>query len=144
MDFPVFKGNVDVSTHHRYIGKEIQKHASSVISDFSVIGARTEIGENTTITNSVIGEDCFIENSCEITNCIIWDGVTVKSGSVLQNALICDNVVINCDCIVRDGVMLDKDVEVKDGVTLEKSLIASCLEIGFDNKGNVLFKKPET
>lgn len=40
--------------------------------------------------------------------------------------------------------MLDKDVEVKDGVTLEKSLIASCLEIGFDNKGNVLFKKPET
>ena len=74
IDFPVFKASLDVHTHHKYLGKDIQKHASSVISDFCVIGSRTEIGENTTITNSVIGEDCFIENSCEITNCIIWDG----------------------------------------------------------------------
>ena len=108
-----------------------------------MIGSRTEIGENTTITNSVIGEDCFIENSCEITNCIIWDNVSIKSGSVLKNALICDNVMVSCDCVVSDGVMLDKDVEVKDGVTLEKNLIASCYEIGFDSKGNVSFKKQD-
>lgn len=143
VEFPVFKGNVDVYPHHKYLGKDIQKHASSVISDFCVIGARTEIGENTTIINSVIGEDCFIENSCEITNCIIWDGAQIKSGSVLKNALICENVVLNCDCVVSDGVMLDKDVEVADGVTLEKNLLASCYEIGFDSKGNVSFKKQD-
>ena len=104
-----------------------------------MIGKGTEIGEHTVIKKSVIGTDCFIENYCEITNCIIWDGVTVKSGSVLTNVLVCDNVTINIDCIIRDGVMLDKNVEVKEGLTLEKNMLASCLEVRSDSKGNVSF-----
>ena len=127
VDFPVFHASLE---HHKmvyveapfnkYVAQNVRRHLTSRISDSTVIGKNTEIGERSVVEQSVIGSNCKIGKNVTIRRSIIWDGTEIHDNCTVEDSLICDNVVINKNCVIEAGCRLDKNVQVKEGVVLAR------------------------
>lgn len=85
-----------------------------------VLGSGSEIGDNTTIHNSIfgsveIGSDCIVGNFA-----IFEDGVVVGNGSKIWHYChIRKNVVIGENCILGDYVYIDSGVKIGSGTKIQ-------------------------
>ena len=112
-----------------------------------LVGQDTNIGEGTTVTQSVIGSACQIGSQVNITNAYIWNNVVIKVNELklpsffnrkwfdvfcccrqdrcqIDVAIIADGAVLNegvelgRGCIIGPGVILAADTKVPDNTRL--------------------------
>jgi len=136
VDFPVFHAKSEQSRlvytekpFYKYVASNVRRHLTSAISDNTVIGQNSEIGQNTIIDQSVIGANCKIGQNVTIKRCIIWDDTEIHDNTTIEDSLICDHVVVNTGCIIEPGSRIDSFVEIKANVVLPRQTLASTREI---------------
>lgn len=95
-----------------YRASEVGQSRSAEIGPFTVIGTGTEVGNYTTISNSVVGEGCRIGSNVSIDGCYIWHNVTIEDGCKLKHAIVCDGVIIKSEAALEAGVVLSYKVIV--------------------------------
>lgn len=83
-DFSVFHASADFNrnvykeeTFNKYLANNVKRHLTCRISDSTVIGANSEVRENSVIEKSVIGDNCKIGQNVTIKRCIIWDNTEI-------------------------------------------------------------------
>ncbi|TPX75512.1 hypothetical protein CcCBS67573_g03213 [Chytriomyces confervae] len=98
---------------YKYFNPYIYKENNVILSFTTklvrhvVVGAETEIGEKSVVSNSIIGRNCKIGKNVRINGSYIWD-----------------NVEIGDNCVIERSILAN-DVKVKAGVTIEKGSILS-------------------
>lgn len=106
-----------------------------------VLGDDCEVGEDTTISNSVIGNHVRIESGARLEDCVVWNKVVIRrgaqltadvvtSGSVIgEEAVISENVFIGEKCLIGARARLGGNIKlwpakiVDEGAVLTKSLV---------------------
>lgn len=86
----------------------------------TVLGAKTSIGDGSTVINSTIGRGCQIGKNVTIQNAYIWDDVVVGDGSFVNNAIIANNVEVGRKCKISEGSLLSFGVKIADGKEITK------------------------
>uniref|UniRef100_T1JMJ8 EIF2B subunit epsilon/gamma LbH domain-containing protein n=1 Tax=Strigamia maritima TaxID=126957 RepID=T1JMJ8_STRMM len=107
-----------------YLAKDVVLPRSCNLKGKLVIGEGTEIGDGSTISQSVIGKNCVIGNNVTIEDTHIWNNVKIADGCVLKSAIIAHNVhllekvQILPGCILSYNVAVGPDVEIGEGTIL--------------------------
>lgn len=92
-----------------------------------LIGADTEICDNTTITKTMIGNNCKIGNNVTLVGSQIMDHVTIKDNSKIINSFIDNNCVVNADSLIENGTIVAENVNINAESKL-KGAIIECSE----------------
>lgn len=87
-----------------------------------VLQSGCDIGDRSTLSNSVLGRNCKIGTNCNIKNSYIFDDTTIADDCKLENCIIGANVVIEKSCSIVSGSVISNDCEIE-----KESEISGCL-----------------
>ncbi|PGH26578.1 hypothetical protein AJ80_01707 [Polytolypa hystricis UAMH7299] len=104
-----------------YLEQGVMQARSAVIGARSAIGQDTTIGERTVIKNSVIGRRCRIGNDVVLEDAYLWDDVAVGDGTQIRRAIAADKAVVGERCRIEPGSLLSFGVKIANGVTVQES-----------------------
>ncbi|KAI0051631.1 UDP-3-O-glucosamine N-acyltransferase [Auriscalpium vulgare] len=87
-------------------------NVKSQISNDSMVGTSTKVGERTTIKRSVIGKHCVIGRSVRIVGCILLDHCVVGDGAKLDGSILGKNTKVGAKaelvrCLTQAGYEVD-------------------------------------
>ena len=106
---------------HQYTGENVVLARSVKLGAMVIVGGRTVVGKNTTISDSIIGENCVIGENCHITNSHLWNGCHVANNVTIDGTLLADacrileNVTISAGTIIEAGVIIGPSVQLPTG-----------------------------
>lgn len=103
---------------HIYTENDVLLARSAILKSRVVVGARSRIGEGSTVDRSIIGRSCRIDNNCRISGAYLWEEVSIGTGSTITDAILAKNVVIGRDCTVERGSIIGAGVRIADGTTV--------------------------
>jgi translation initiation factor eIF-2B subunit epsilon len=118
--------NIQQGDNYRHSRNQIYKDQSVILARSAkliekvIVGANTEIGENSRISNSTIGHNCKIGNNVVIENSYIWDNVTIESNCNIYKSFIADNAHIWENVDVKKGCMISYNVEVGPDAVIDE------------------------
>ncbi|KAI1312621.1 hypothetical protein EDD11_002930 [Mortierella claussenii] len=95
-----------------YKEKSVVLSRTCVVEEKVVIGANTQIAENSVLSNCVIGKNCVIGSNVKIDNAYIWDGVTVMDNCVVQHSIIAHGAVLEQGVTINKGCLISFNVVV--------------------------------
>lgn len=114
----------DVSQGPLYKEPQVYLSRTCSLEGSVAIGAKTVVGDNVTIYDSVIGRRCRIEANSVLDGCYVWDDTVIGpntkiSGSILgHNVQILTGVTIEPGCILASHVTVGPNVSVPNGTKL--------------------------
>lgn len=118
--------NIQLGDNYRHSRNQIYKDQSVILARSAklvekvIVGANTEIGENSRISNSTIGHNCKIGDNVVIENSYIWDNVVIESNCNIYKSFIADNAHIWENVNVKKGCMISYNVEVGPNVDVDE------------------------
>ena len=69
----------------------------------TIVGARSIIGNKSSVIESHLWEGCVIESNCIINSAIICNDVVIKFGSTIpRGCIICSNVIIDNKMLLKE------------------------------------------
>ncbi|XP_004927856.1 translation initiation factor eIF-2B subunit epsilon isoform X1 [Bombyx mori] len=92
---------------------------SCVLTENTLIGAKTQVQDNTTVTKSIIGKKCTIGNNVIINGSHIMNNVIIKDNCRISNSFIDDNCVISEGSNLHAGTIIAENVKVESGSDLK-------------------------
>ncbi|ORZ23764.1 translation initiation factor eIF-2B subunit epsilon [Lobosporangium transversale] len=101
-----------------YKEKSVVLSRTCVVEEKVVIGANTQIAENSVLSNCVIGKNCVIGANVKIDNAYIWDNVTVKDNCVVQRSIIANGAVLEQGVTVSKGCLISFNVIIGANTTV--------------------------
>ncbi|KAJ3068743.1 hypothetical protein HK102_007097, partial [Quaeritorhiza haematococci] len=110
--------NFTYSRPHIYKEKNVKLARTAKLLEKVVIGAHTEVGSNTRISNSVIGRNCRIGDNVVIEGAYLWDNVEIKDGATVMRSILADGVVVGKSTVVEKGCIVSYEVKIEDNTTL--------------------------
>lgn len=90
-----------------------------------MIGAKTQINDDTVISKSMIGKNCIIGNNVTIKSSHIMNNVVIKDNCKINNSFIDDNCVIEEGCIIDCGTIIASNVKVEARTELTGNILES-------------------
>eukprot|EP00897_Mesotaenium_endlicherianum_P001080 jgi/Mesen1/10973/ME000096S10559 len=99
---------------NKYVDQGVTLARTAEVSENTVLGAGTTVGENTVIRGSVIGRNCTIGRNVVIDGCYLWSGVTVGDRAELAHSLLCDGATVRSKAVVEAGSVLSFKVVIGD------------------------------
>lgn len=87
----------------------VQLGHKAVVGGGSLVGARTRLGDRTSVKRCVLGPGCTLGAGVKLDKCVLMEGVTVGDGAQLHGCIICANAHIEVrsracctdPCVVR-------------------------------------------
>lgn len=61
----------------------------AVVGGGSLVGARTRLGDRSSVKRSVLGQGCSLGANVKVDKCVIMDGATVGDGAQLHSCIVC-------------------------------------------------------
>ncbi|GAM26644.1 hypothetical protein SAMD00019534_098190 [Acytostelium subglobosum LB1] len=89
------------------------------ITEESVIGRGTVIGDKSVVSHSIIGRNVKIGNNVRIDGAYIWDNVVINDGVAITSSMICEGAVIGANATICKGVIVSLGVTVGDNVMVD-------------------------
>ena len=86
---------------------------SSKITNGSVVGINSNIGDNCEISNSVIANEVNVESGCVIESSIIAKGVKLGKNCVIKNSVVADFVELASESVLTNDSRLWPDQKIK-------------------------------
>ena len=84
-----------------------------------VLGAGTEIGEDSLLVNSILGRRCNIGSNVHITNAYLWDDVVVKDYTrIVGPAVIANRAILGEKTTVSAGALMSFGAQVEDASSI--------------------------
>ncbi|KAF9418775.1 hypothetical protein BGZ94_009602, partial [Podila epigama] len=136
-----------------YKEKSVVLSRTCVVEDKVVIGANTQIAENSVLSNCVIGKNCVIGANVKIDNAYIWDNVVVKDNCVVQQSIIANNAVLEEGVTIQKGSLISFNVIIGANTTVppftrlttlpededddDEELISDVAVVGASGKGRI-------
>ncbi|XP_014355995.2 translation initiation factor eIF-2B subunit epsilon [Papilio machaon] len=122
-----FQNNYILMENHNFRKITSKLSRSCTLDEDVLIGADTEICDNTTITKTMIGNNCKIGNNVILVGSQIMDNVTIKDNCKIINSFIDNNCMINADSLIENGTIIAENVNINAGSKL-KGAIIECSE----------------
>ncbi|CAH0391142.1 unnamed protein product [Bemisia tabaci] len=110
-----------------YLQQNISLSKDCKLLQDTIIGAGSQIGNNTVIKNSVIGCQCKIGSNVTIKNSFLFDGCIVKDNCTISYAVLGSVSQVGESSSVLDGCILGPHV-VLDSKTCVKSMLLQASE----------------
>lgn len=102
-------------------------HSSTARLRHSIIGAGTNIGAGSTVSNCIIGDGCTIGSGVSLTDSFVWNDVTIDDNATITRAIVADNVKIGKGVTLSTGSLLSFNVSVGDNTTVAENTAISAL-----------------
>lgn len=80
----------------------VQLGHKAVVGGGSLVGARTRLGDRTSVKRCVLGPGCTLGAGVKLDKCVLMEGVTVGDGAQLHGCIICANAHIEDRSVLRD------------------------------------------
>lgn len=111
---------------YRYTGKWIDigipadyLKADQMLSDTPTIGKNTILGKNAKVTDSIIWDHTNIGNHTTIENTVIGSNCTIGNNVRITDAVIADNVTIDHHLIIPRGTKIWPNIHIEKSITEE-------------------------
>ncbi|KAF8937475.1 nucleotide-diphospho-sugar transferase [Dissophora ornata] len=101
-----------------YKERSVVLSRTCVVEEKVVIGANTQIAENSVLSNCVIGKNCVIGANVKIDNAYIWDNVTIFDNCVVQYSIIANNAVLEQGVTISKGCLISFNVTIGANTTV--------------------------
>ncbi|OUM69469.1 hypothetical protein PIROE2DRAFT_35550, partial [Piromyces sp. E2] len=118
--------NIQQGDNYRHSRNQIYKDQTVILARSAkliekvIVGANTEIGENSRISNSTIGHNCKIGDNVVIENSYIWDDVTIESNCNIYKSFVANGAHIWENVDVKKGCMISYNVEVGPDTVIDE------------------------
>ena len=99
-------------------GKVAEATRSTTLNGPALVGPRSALNNNTSVSHSTLGADCSIGPNSTIVNSYIFDDVRIGANCYLEQCMVgkgvhlADGVRVGRGVLIGDGVHLSKGVEV--------------------------------
>ncbi|XP_013175388.1 PREDICTED: translation initiation factor eIF-2B subunit epsilon [Papilio xuthus] len=131
-----FQNNYIFMENHNFRKITSKLSRSCTLVEDVLIGADTEIYDNTTITKTMIGNNCKIGNNVTLVGSQIMDNVTIKDNCKIINSFIDNNCIVNADSLIENGTIIAENVNINEGSKL-KGAVIECSEQDKNDKNLV-------
>jgi len=89
-----------------YYGKDVNVHASAIITAPVIIDSACRIGRGVRITGpAVIGRECRLEDGVSLENAVIWDRVSIGANARLNRCIISNDTVIGSGQNIMNSIV---------------------------------------
>ncbi len=128
----IFSGKVKVFIPGEKIQKEkgiiYVEEGTEIPEDISVegtvvLGKNVSVKEGVVLKNSVVGDKTEIGNDTLLEDTVIWWETKIGEKCVFKNSVICNNVEIGNSVKAEKGVIIAEKTEIEDNVVFEKDVI---------------------
>ncbi|CAG4964568.1 unnamed protein product [Parnassius apollo] len=123
----VFMGN------HNFRKTSSKLSRSCTLIEDVLIGANTQICDNTTVSKTMIGNNCEIGNNVTLIGSHIMDNVVIKDNCKVINSFIDSKCIIETDSVLENGTIITANVNIKPKSKL-KGAVIECSEIDNNEK----------
>ena len=110
--------NMIYTRHNVYKNLTADLHKDALIEDTVLIGAGSQVAQNSRICNTVIGQDCSIGRNVSLQNCVVQANVVIKAGSQISQSAIGSHVRIGENVIIHEKCVIGDFVELKDNTNV--------------------------
>lgn len=97
------------------------------IKNDTVLQAKCEIGDKSTLSNCVLGKSCKIGKNCYIKNAYIFDNTVIADNCKLINCIVGENVNVGTGCSLTDGTVISNDCIIEGDKTMAGWIVQSYL-----------------
>ncbi|KAJ8727005.1 hypothetical protein PYW08_015402 [Mythimna loreyi] len=119
------QNNYITMRNHIFRAKSSTLSRSCSLEEDVLIGAQTQINDNTIISKSMIGKNCVIGNNVTIKGSHIMNNVVIKDNCTVVHSFIDDNCIIEEKCVIENGTIIASNVVVEAGSQLKGNILES-------------------